>query len=395
MTVSVCLITQGIKPKGDVLEGLAQNSQNLLEIVTDYPLKKDVDIPVKVVEAKGKRGYIRNCLLRNTEGDYILFINSGSAIEEDYVEELLEVQKETEADVVFPNIIYVFKGEESVKNFDDPYNKELSLLSSLEIENYIPEWGILVKKSSLREFKEDMDDYEFYYFLYQNIKRLKLKLSELSYINLHITNTFIDTSFRSYTLKNVLLKNYDWKREIFPHLSWEEHPSLAFATALTLIAEKLEKYYDLFSASVYLKRAQMEFPNTETLKRLINVYTRMGLFDEALSLSKEIEGKESEVKKLKDLVSELEKAMKSHPSEEILKAAFDAISVFEGAPLYNLLGVGMWLAGKKEEAYRFFYKALTMNPFDKDIYFNLSSVAKELGKEEDVKGLLKRLIVEN
>jgi len=61
--------------------------------------------------------------------------------------------------------------------------------------------------------------------------------------------------------------------------------------------------------------------------------------------------------------------------------------------LYNiLLGVLEYYANNLEKAYQFFHKAATLNPLNEYIIHNLTGLANQLGKQEDVKGLFERLL---
>ncbi len=77
---------------------------------------------------------------------------------------------------------------------------------------------------------------------------------------------------------------------------------------------------------------------------------------------------------------------------QVVSASSDVFSVYQGAPLYNLVGVALWLLGEKEKAYRFFYTALTMNPLNGDYLFNLREASRELKREEDLENLLTLLL---
>ncbi|MCX7737852.1 MAG: hypothetical protein N2Z80_00320 [Hydrogenothermaceae bacterium] len=73
----------------------------------------------------------------------------------------------------------------------------------------------------------------------------------------------------------------------------------------------------------------------------------------------------------------------------------DVYEVYQGTPILNIIGVVEYFLGNLDNAYNSFYKAVTMNPIDEDILQNLVDVAKQLKREEKVKGLMNRLLVES
>ena len=215
-----------------------------------------------------------------------------------------------------------------------------------------------------------------------------------------IEDTFIDTSWRSFVLRKRVLQSFNWEKEIFPFLSWKEKREIAEATALTIVGNRLSKYYDFFNATEFYRRALLKFHNQETLKSLIEALKFMGLFEEAKKFLSPEQGVPEEVilrekhliENIESLIKELENAVKGGKIYEVISAIQDVVSVYEGAPIYNILGVLSWIQEKKEEAYRFFFKAVTMNPLNEDYLFNLTSIAKALNKEQKVKNLVEILV---
>ena len=392
------------EPTEEFYEGLEANREFISEVLTPQRLNTDSGLKIKEVGSRAPTpGALRNALLKESSEDLTLFISTASVLEEDFIEELLEAYSSSSADIVFPNLILSFRGGEEVKNYSDPYGSELSLVASLAIEEHLPQWGILVDRRRLLElggFNEELGDFEFYEFLYRNLKALTLKLSELSYLKQEVRESFVDTSFRSYVLREVVLKSYDWRGELFPFLSWDSNESAALATAYTIVAERLTAYLDLFNASDYLREALLKFHNQESLRRLLNVYRLMGLFDEVKRLlmsGQLLKAEEAErellfTSQVEKMVEELERAVEEGNLEEALKALIDVSAVYEGAPIYNILGVINWLTKQHLDAYRFFFKAVTMNPLNRDYLFNLTQTARELSREGEVKALINRLL---
>jgi len=401
------LVLNESEPKEEFLEAINENADFIHEVIFSGK-KTDVELecPVKFLELKGEtKGKIRNALTEAAQTDTILFLSATTILEEDAIEELLEEREATQADIIFPNVIFQVGGKEEVKNFEQPFGKELNLVASLSIEDYIPEWGILTSKSVVEKgkgFDSSLDDYDFYDFLYKNIRWLKIRLAELTYITQKIEDSFIDTSWRSYVLRKRVLQNFDWERELFPFLSWHKKPEAAEATALTIIGNKLSSYYDFFNATDFYRRALLKFHNQESLRCLINAFKTMGLFEEAKELLSPKQGVPEEtisserqlIENIESIIKELEKAVEDGKVFEVITAIQDIVPIYEGAPIYNILGVLSWIQKKEEEAYRFFFKAVTMNPINQDYLFNLTSMAKLLKKEEEVKKLIQILVGE-
>ena len=407
--VSVLLISTG-RFHEELAASLEENRDYIKEIFISgdeslIPEEiKELKVPLTYLDVKTpNKAVIRNKFLELSSSELVLFLSSECSLEDSTIEELLADMEDFGADIVYPNLIVQLGEEEKIKNFDDFYGKEVEIVKSLSIEKFIPEWGVLAKKSkieSLNRFDEKFADYEFYEFLYRNLRSIKLKLSEFSYVTHSIGDTFIDTSYRSWVIRNIVLKNYDWKSEIFSFLSWEEKPEIAQATALTIVGKTLSDYYDYFNASDFFRKALLTFHNQATLQELIKTYINMGLFKEAKDLISDLQGMSKEdqenigfyADKIKSLVEELEKGIEEGKVFEVFTAIQDVAPIYDGAPIHNLLGVINWIQGNKEEAYKFFFKAVTMNPLNNDYLYNFAEVAKELGKEEEVKELIERLI---
>ncbi len=400
--ITVCILGKNIRK---TVETLLENDLSDIEqiiINTDFPVETDIPVDVINTETENK-SKIRNEMIKISKGEYILWLSENAELEDSTIEELVEVVEDLpDADVVYPNEILIIGKEEDVKTFTDWYGNEKSLIQSLTIENYLPEWGVLTKKDiflKLGMFDESFEDYEFYDFVYKNLKNLRLKNSDLSFVTNRITESFIDTSYRSKTLRDIL-GIYDWKKEIFPSLSWDKDEKLAFGTAYTIIGDKLYNYYDLYNASDYYRKSLLSYHNQISLKKLINTLVQMGLFDKALELTteeqglsqKEVEEVSQRIKQFRELVLKLEKAVEEGKAGDILVSINDIVSIYRGAPIYNILGVIYAIKGELENSYRFFYKAVTMNPLDEDILKNLIDVAEKLGKKDKVKGLINRLL---
>ncbi len=397
MSFSACIITNNEKNLDRLLSSLEPNKEYISQIIVsgeseqENVLSLHVDSPNEAVH--------RNACLEAAKSDYILWLSPEIELEDETLEVFADVLEETpDIDILYPNEVFIDEEDEMIKNYEDWHGKEELLLQALSLENHLPKWAVLTKKSTIEKlggFNPAYDDYSFYALIYKNLKNLSLKLSDLSFINNYTKQSFVDTSYRSRLLRDVM-QLYPMQ-EIFPSLGWENE-NLALATASTLIGDALAKYYDFFNAATFYRNALLSFHNQETLKKLIEAYVQMGLFDEAKKLletqdvpKERREEIKERIEQTQKLVQNIEKSIQEGHAAQILGAANDIISYYEGAPIYNVLGVIYTLNGDLENAYRFFYKAATMNPIDQDILANLTQIAKKLGKEEDVIALYNRM----
>lgn len=398
---SVCIIkSEKIKNLEKLLNSLEENSEYISEIIYSGNTEEISNENIKCLDIKSKNeANHRNSCLKEAKEEYILWVNPDIELEDTTLEEFDEILEEVDADFIYPNEVSITEDEEEyIKNFNDWYKKNDELIQALTLEDFLPAWGVLTKKSKIIDlggFEEKYNDYTFYAFIYKNIKNISLKHSDLSFVNHYLTQTFIDTSYRSRLLQDIL-DIYDIK-ELFKNLKWENE-NIALSTAYTLIGEKLYNYFDYLNASNYFRQALISFHNQESLKKLIDTYYQMGLFNEAIKLLETQNAPESfkkeflaKIEDTKKLLKELEKSIEQGHASDILIAANDITSFYQGAPIYNILGVVFFIKGDLEDSYRFFYKAVTMNPIDNDIINNLVDVAKKLEKEDEIIGLFERL----
>ncbi len=347
------------------------------------------------------KAFLRNKLLEASEARYVMYISESSVLDDDTLEELFSALEEREdANIVYPNEVIFWGEEETVRNFDEYAGRELELLQSLAMEDMLPEWGAIIDAEFLKEkggFDERFADYEFYDFIYKNIKDIKLKWAEFAFVNTVLTDSFIDTSYRSLVIREII-NIYDWKKELFPLLNWEKDENVAFATANTLIGDRLAFYVDFLNASEFYRRSLFCFHNTVSLGKLFDAYLLMGRFDDAFALlvdgfsEEEKKEREERLQNVKKIVSGLEEAVEKGELEEVIAVMNEVAGYYRGAPIHNIMGVIAYLTGDFNGAYRFFYKAVTMNPLERDYLLNLTDMAKKLGKEDEVVGLIDRLV---
>ena len=406
LTLGILKTTSDFSKINEVLEGIQDNLEYFDQIIYTGN-KEDLENAEFDFVALGldtdNKAVLRNKIMDKSENELILWIDNATVLEFDMIPEMMEVlESNPDADIIYTNIVYKdIEGNESIRKLEDVYGKENNLLMTLKIEDYIPEFGVITKKDSLErlgKFDESFKDYEFYRFIYENLNNLKLKLSEFNYVVKYLLETFIDTSYRSKALRDAL-KKYPLQ-EFFPKLGWNKNENLALATAYTSIGDVLTDYYDLYNASEFYRKAALSFHNKITLSKLVQAYFNMGLFDEAKKLVSEEQGfSQEEVKNLQEnigqiqrLIEMIEKSINEGNVQEIFNLINEIASAYQGAPLYNILGVLEYYTNNLEKAYQFFYKAATLNPLNEDIIHNLTGLANQLGKQEDVKGLFERLL---
>ncbi|NPA52153.1 MAG: hypothetical protein GXO22_04605 [Aquificae bacterium] len=409
MKISIVIYNQDKTQLKNLTKSLEENDLSMVGEILYTGKKEDTtgletSLVIEPLELDTEnKAYLKNVLLGRAKEDYILWLSTNTVLEDTTIAELIETaQEHKDADVIYPNEVIIQDEEEIVRNFDDLYKRENLILHNLSIEDNLPEFGILLKKDKFKKlggFDEQFEDFDFYKFVYDNINEITVKHSDLSFVEYHITEDFIDTSYRSKAIRDTVSK-YDWKTEIFPYLSWEKEENSALATAYTFIGDKLSRYHDFFNASQLYTKALLTFHNKLSFQSLINAYLNMGLFEEAKALitsqqTLKKEEKDSMIQRINQtqkFVKTLEESIKEGKTGEILLASKDIIDFYQGAPVYNLFGVVYYLMNDLENAYKFFYKGVIINPLEENIVKNLVDVAKQIGKEESVKNLIYRIV---
>lgn len=409
ITLAVIKTDHQMKFHQELIGSFEENKESIKEIIyTGNPDELSIDdVSLKCLGLESdNKGDLRNRVIEEASSDYILWISNSCEMDFDFIEEIREVLEEyPDADIIYPNKVQIdLDGQESVFKYDEFYGRELNLIRNLKLESVIPEWGVLTKRDTVKRlggFDQSFEDYEFYDFLWRNIKDLKLKHAKFSFIIQRLHDTFIDTSYHSLGLRKNI-RSYDIK-EIFPLLGWNKDESLALSTAYYLIGDAISSYYDLFNASEYYRKSAISFHNKISIQKLVDSYFNMGLFEQAKELLRENQGFSTEeinsinqkIDSIKNLISEIEKAVMEGKLQEVIMAMKDVYEVYQGAPILNIIGVVEYSLGNLDNAYKSFYKAVTMNPLDEDVIQNLVDVAKQLKREEKVKRLMNRLLVES
>ncbi len=405
--VSVCVIERDSKDYLEkVFSALEENEEFIEEVIytgkeEDIP---DTDLDVKSLNLSSEnQAFLRNQALKHVNAEWILWIDTATELEDSTIEELFDLLEEyPDANLIYTNAVKITKdGEENVINYDNLYENKYIVLQGLTVDKYFPEWGILTKKEifNKNQFNENFKEYEFYEFFLKNLQNLRPALSDLSFINFYEAKTFIDTSYMSKILRDLIIDRYLLEK-LFPHLSWDENKEVAQSTAYTMIGDALANYHDLYNATDYYRKALLSFHNKHTLTKLIKSYVDMGLFENAKQLlsseqgltEEEIKSTKQDIEKVEKLIKGLEKGVEEGKIDEVLYALNDVIDIYQGAPVYNIAGVVQFYRGDLEGAYRFFYKAVVLNPLEENILRNLTDVAKQLGREKEVVQLIERLL---
>jgi len=383
-----------------IQESMEIDNLDKILIVGEKPEDINTELDVEYLEINSdNKAFLRNKALEKIDSEYTLWLSDFSEVDDFTIDELVEVANEyKDADIIYPNSVYKnLQGDKSINMYPDFYGREKDILQTLSIENFLPEFGVLTKNQTVKDFNEDFDDFEFYEKIYKNLNNLKLKCSDISFITINEKDSFIDTSYRAKAIRD-LLEIYDLK-EIFKNINWEDENS-ALATAYNIIGDRLSNYYDFFNATEFYRKALLSFHNKHTLKQLIKAYVYMGLFDKARELVSQEQGlnqdeiKEitQEISQVEQIINLLEKSVLENKLDDVLSMINEVIQYYKGAMIYNILGVIFYYKQDLINSYRFFYKAFTMNPIDEDILRNLIDLAKLTGNEEKVKKLVKRLI---
>ncbi|WP_456460309.1 hypothetical protein [Desulfurobacterium sp.] len=402
--VDVLIISSDVVNQ-ELIESLNENGDFISAVFVSGSEKEfysnlDLDVNFLNLDSSNK-GFLRNRLLEASKSRYVLYISESTSLDDDTLEELFSAFEERpDANIIYSNEVIFWRDEETVRNFDEYAGRELELLQSLAIENMLPEFGVIVDANFLKEkggFDERFWDYEFYDFIYKHIKDIKLKWAEFAFVNSTLQSSFIDTSYRSLAVREVI-NIYDWKKEIFPLLGWDNNENVALATANTIIGDRIASYIDFLNASEFYRRSLFCFHNTVSLGKLFDVYLLMGRFDDAFALlgegfsDDEKNERKERLENVKKIISGLEEAVEKGQLEEVIAVMNEVASYYKGAPIHNIMGVIAYLKGNFEEAYKFFFKTVTMNPLEKDYLMNLTDMAKKLGKEQEVIGLIDRLV---
>ena len=152
------------------------STDNSLDIINNYKTR------VKVISRKNKGiVFTRNQALDLVKGEFLCFLDADDYFDDDYIENMVKVAQENDADVVYPNW-RIFGDEEYVKVFPE---FDLEKLIQQEIHCTAES---LIRLSSIGELRFESEkvaeDWDF--FLGMALSGCKFKLSPESYINYRV-----------------------------------------------------------------------------------------------------------------------------------------------------------------------------------------------------------------
>jgi len=376
------------KPNDEFLAILSNDAYIAECIGTDKRLASIIP-NYKVVTCSDNEANIRNDIIKQASSHHIIWLHTTMQIEEELFEEFEEYAQKGFS-LVYPNVII----NNQIKQSQNWYAHSLELLQTFEIEKHIPKFGIYTNTKIIDHYDTQMSDFSFYAFLYKNIKKISLTLSESSFIEFDDQEN-LDLSYKSAIIRQ-LPQWYDLKTELCPHLNWQNE-NVAYATSYTLIGNTLLDIGDNYNAATFYNRAYHFFANSESMKNLIYAYYLMGEFQEAKKLLDTYPLDEQNQKNLnlnienaQKLISSLEDTIQQNPNQLI--DFNELLQVYPGALMFNLEGVFHVFHNNLEKGYSALYNAAIRNPLNPDILHNLAGVAKILKKEEEIKQLYRRLL---
>ncbi len=182
------------------------STDNSLEVIEKYRHYDQVEI----ISRKNKGiVYTRNEALRVTKGEFICFLDADDFFDQDYIEKMVSIAHENDADVVYPNW-HVFGDDKYTKSFPE---FDLQRLIRQEIhctsESLIRRAAIGDHKFESEKVAEDWD-----FFLGLALDDKKFKLAEDCYINYRVrrdtrgsTRPYWDDMYHFY---DILMK---WSRK--------------------------------------------------------------------------------------------------------------------------------------------------------------------------------------
>ena len=115
-------------------------------ICEDYPIRKQ---HIHFINNATNRGIsaVRNIAIENCTGDFVSFVDSDDYLEKDAIEQLVAVQKETNADIVSGNAIqHTLLGDNLIQE-PDYLGKEEMLRNLVSQMLYHDIWGRLIRRS--------------------------------------------------------------------------------------------------------------------------------------------------------------------------------------------------------------------------------------------------------
>jgi tetratricopeptide (TPR) repeat protein len=327
-----------------------------------------------------------NSHLDSISTPFVLILDKNSSIDEDSVKKMLNLMPS--CDIAFANTIFSYQNSKLIRHYRQNHTEPL--IQALDLQEYMPPSGYMVKKEILKPFK-DYGHMSMYGFIYKHLNSAKFLHAKDAFLNYKQDLEEIDKSYESLLLRDIV-KLYDIKT-LFQKLNWE-NPSIALATAYTLIGEKLSDYGDNYNAMEYFKKGLDSFHNQATYKYLIGSLLKMGEFEKAAGYIEKLQNDKTQMQGLLRYFQEAAKSIETivkegkdlPPKEEL-----NSLLKLNSAPIDNAFGFLMFQLGNVEAAYGYFKKAFYENPLDENIWYNLENIAKHLNRYEEVLGLKRRI----
>ncbi len=327
-----------------------------------------------------------NEIVQKADSQYILFLDQHASMDEESIQEIVQ-NIDNDKDIFYPNAIFSYPDQKLIKNYQHTHNDPL--IQALDLRDYFPPSGIVIRTGAVKAF-EDYGHMSLYAFLYKHLDTLTFAHIPTAFVEYEMVAQEIDRSYESLLLRDII-KRYGLQK-LFQSLNWQQK-SIAIATALTIVGQKLQEYGDLYNATLYFRSALQEFHNQQTLKDLIMSLLQMGKFQEAEEKIHQLQKDQEQFYKLlahyRQALQEMEALAQNRSTLSQEQIAHHL--ALKCAPIFN--AVGVWLYERQDflSAYGYFKKALLHNPTDEDIVQNAKALAHITGSAGEPEAILQRL----
>lgn len=127
-----------------VNDGSTDSSEEIIDFyVNEYPHMFE-----KINKVNGGQATARNCALKNVSGEYIVFIDSDDYIEQEMLEEMYEVAKCNDSDIVVCNYYEIYNDKKVEKTAMKNISKNMNV--NYMLSNASP-WNKLIKTNIIKE----------------------------------------------------------------------------------------------------------------------------------------------------------------------------------------------------------------------------------------------------
>lgn len=227
----------------------------LNEVIDDFG--NELKNKIKIINHEKNRGIsaTRNTLINNASGDFILFVDSDDYLELNAVEDLINTQKNNNADIVFSNYNLVYSDNSTNNRKLISTDKENYLIKVINRKTYLNIWGNLFKKELFNtiNFIEGANFGEDYCIL----PKLIFNAKSINFLDKEIYNYRL-LNQDSYT-KNITKKSI-------------EDVLIGYNSILDFFKEiKNQRYINMINSSFYILKAQM-IKTTKGDKELLNYF---------------------------------------------------------------------------------------------------------------------------